>query len=110
MLRLSQGTVSGRQEGTLVLHQDSLKPVGENDYENICRAGRSHWRDWYIDWRGDRNVGTALLPVAGVHGFCFDFHLRFQRIPSLVSSRMTPRSSSSARISSDRWKFFVFLA
>src|SRR3954471_19998182 len=48
----------------------------------VERGGRS------IDGCDGRDSGSRLFAVADMHGLGFDFHLRFQRTPSLVSSIM----------------------
>ncbi len=68
-----------------------------------------------VDGRGHRHpllaaLGAGPFAVAGVDGACIEFHLRFQRMPSFVSSRMMFFSRSCARIWSARAKSRAFLA
>src|SRR4029077_4515621 len=64
-----------------------------------------------INRSGDRDeIAGPLAPVAAVDGFAFDFHDRFQRTPSLVSSSMTPWAASWLRIASERPKSRDLLA
>src|SRR5262249_26880962 len=63
-----------------------------------------------VDRRGGRDEVAGLAPVGPMDGFAFEFHCRFQRTPSLVSSRSTPAEASCARTSSARAKLRAFLA
>src|SRR5579884_3915327 len=63
-----------------------------------------------VNGRGHGDRCRGFFAITRVYSFGCDVHLRFQRVPSLVSSRMMPPSRSCFRISSERGKLRAFFA
>src|SRR5579864_225271 len=99
--RAAGGVVVTRVGGPFLLQPEDAVEL----LDGIVNVGRGG-----VNRRGRRREVAGLAAIAPVHGLAFDFHDRFQRTPSLVSSRMTPCVARFARISSERAKLRDFLA
>src|SRR5258708_6326970 len=103
ILQCGDGGVAVARVGRSLLFAPEDAVQLRHGFVDVTRRG--------VDRRGDRNVVARFLPVTSVNRLTFEFHdWRFQRAPSLVSSRITPKAASSVRILSARAKSRAFLA